>query len=88
MALGALLQILWSTFEDHLTAHAACLGTEVDNPVGTLYHIHIVLHDNDSVTVGNQGIERLEQTLYVVEMQTRGRLIEDEHYLFGVVILR
>ena len=88
MALGALLQILWSTFEDHLTARASCLGTEVDNPVGTLYHIHIVLHYYDSVAVGNQGIERLEQTLYVVEVQTRGGLIEDEHYLFGVVVLR
>ena len=88
MALVALLQILWSTLEDHLTARAACLGTKVDNPVGTLYYIHIVLHDNYSVAVGNQGIERLEQTLYVVEVQTRGGLIEDEHYLFGVVILR
>ena len=34
--------------------------------------------NDDAVAVGNQGVERLQELVHIVEMQARGRLIEDE----------
>ena len=46
-----------------------------------------MLDDNNRMSVGNQCVESSEQTADVVEMESRSRLVEDEHNLLLVVIL-
>ena len=84
----ALLQILGRALEYHIPSAVSGLGTEVDNPVGTLYDVHVVLDDHYRVTLRYEGTECLEQSVYVVEVESRRRLVEDEHYVFAVVVLR
>ena len=52
--------------------------TEVDDMVGTLDDLHVMLDDEDGVAPFDEGIEGLEQPLDVMEVQTRRRLVEDE----------
>ena len=76
--------LLGRSLGDDLAAAVAAFGTEVDNPVGRLDDIEIVLDHNDRVAQIDETIENAEQLADVVEMQTRGRLIEDVHGLAGV----
>lgn len=50
----------------------------VYHPVGSPYHLQIVLYDQQRVAALEQPIESPHQAVYVVEMQTRCRLIESE----------
>ena len=52
--------------------------TKVDDVVGTFYQIHVVFYHNQTMAFFNERIESLEQFFYVVEVQTGGRLVEDE----------
>ena len=52
--------------------------SEVDDVVGTFDDIHVMLDDEDGVASFNECIEGIEESFDVVEMQTSGRLIEDE----------
>ena len=55
----------------------AALGAEVDDPVGHLDHIEVVLDHDQRVAGLEQLAERREQLRDVVEVQARGRLVED-----------
>ena len=68
MALFALGKLLRCTFEDDGTTLRSRLGTKVDNVVGTLDDLHIVLHDDHSMTRHNQGIKGLQKAIYIVYM--------------------
>ena len=46
--------------------------------VGALDDFHVVLDNQDGVASGYQGVEGIEQSLNVVEVQTRGRFVEDK----------
>ena len=80
MALLAMLQFAWCALEYNLATTIARLGTEVDDPVGTFYDVHIVLDDYHRVTALDQRVECREQLIDVVEVQTRSRLVEDKHH--------
>ena len=54
------------------------LRTDIDNPVGGLDHVEVMLDDNDAVPFGDQTLEGLQQNGDVVDMQTGRRLVEDE----------
>ena len=56
----------------------ARLGAEVHDPVGAFDDLHVVLHDHDRVPPFDQGVERRQQFRYVVEVESRRRLVEDE----------
>ena len=86
MASLALLQIFGCALKYYLTTLVAGFGPKVDNPIGTLYHLHVMLHNYYGVAIGYQRVECLKQTVYIMEMKTRCRLIENEHYLFGIVV--
>ena len=49
-------------------------STEVDDPVGALYDIEVVLDDEHGVARGDQAIEHQQQALDVVKVQARSRL--------------
>ena len=60
----------------HLTAAGAAFGTEVDDPVGRLDDIEVVLDDDHRVALLDEFAEHLEQLAHVFEVQPRGRLVE------------
>ncbi len=62
---------------DHLAARLAALGAEVDEPVGLLDHVEVVLDHEHRVAGVDQPLEHLEQPLDVGEVEPRRRLVED-----------
>ena len=61
----------------HLSAASSALGAEVDDPVGRLDHVEIVLDNHDRATRLDQPAKRRQQLADVVEVQAGGRLVED-----------
>ena len=55
----------------------AAFGAEVDDPVGGLDHVEVVLDDDDGVPLRREAVEHLEQLADVVEVQAGGGLVED-----------
>ena len=80
VALFALGKFLWCTLKDDSSACNARLGAEVDNVVGALDNLHIMLYDYNRMTSSNQRIKRLEKAIDIVYVQSRSRLIEDKHH--------
>src|ERR1700730_8168267 len=62
---------------DDFAAAVAAFWAEVDHPVGGFYHFEIVLDHDDGVSLRHQLVQYFQQFLHVVEMQARGRLIQD-----------
>ena len=46
--------------------------------VGTFYDIHVVFDDDERVAAQDEGVESRQQAFDVMEMQSRGRFVEDE----------
>ena len=69
---------------DHFASRVTSLGAEVDDVVGGLHHIQVVLDDQHCVAQVNQAIEHMEQLLNVGEVQTSCRFIEDVEGAAGV----
>ena len=70
---------------DDLPALFAAFRPEVDDPVGGLDHVEIVLDHEQAVARLQQLAERRQQLGDVVEMQPGGRLVEDvEHAVAGL----
>ena len=63
---------------DQPAAGLAALGPEVDDPVGGADDVEVVLDDDQRVARVEQPPERAEQLRDVVEVQARGRLVEQE----------
>ena len=81
----ALSNFLWSTLNDDGATTSASLGSEVDDVVGALDDIHIVLHNQNSVAAREETVEGGKEMTDVVEMQARGGVVKDEQR--GLVIL-
>ena len=64
-------------FGDDLAAAFAALGAEVDDPVGRLDHVEVVLDHDDRVAQVDQPLQHVEQLAHVVEVQPRRRLVQD-----------
>src|SRR5437016_7428053 len=62
----------------HLSPAVAPLGAEVDDLVGRLDELEVVLDDQHGVPALDQVAEGLDQLLYVGVMQAGGRLVEEE----------
>ena len=69
--------ILGGALGNNPTAITATLGAHVDNPVGNLDDIEIMLDDNGRITTIYKAIDDAKQLTYILEMQTRGGLIKD-----------
>ena len=67
-------------------AARAALRTEVDDPVGGLDHVEVVLDHDDRVAVVAQPVQHGEQQLDVVEVQAGRRLVEDVERAAGVAL--
>ncbi|MNK74930.1 hypothetical protein D3C87_944540 [compost metagenome] len=81
---GGVVRHLLRGAEGHdLAAAVAALGTEVQQVVGDLDDIQIVLDDDDGVAVVDQFLKHLQQLARVLEVQAGCRLIEDVEGLAG-----
>src|SRR6059036_2928262 len=58
-------------------AVVAALGPEIDDPVGGLDDVHVVLDDHHGIALIHQPVQHLEQPPDVGEVQARGRLVQD-----------
>ena len=56
----------------------ATFGTEIDDPVRTSDHVHVVLDNQQTAAVCDEALECVKQLRDIVEVQSGGRLIEDE----------
>ena len=62
---------------DDPPALCAAVRPQVDDPVGRLDHVEIVLDHDDRVPQCGEAVKHIEQLANVVEMQARGRLVQD-----------
>ncbi len=62
---------------DDLAAAVAALGTEVDDAVGGLDDVEVVLDHEHGVAGVHEPLQHDEQLAHVVEVQAGGRLVED-----------
>ena len=60
-----------------LAAAVAAFGAEVDDPVGGLDDLEIVLDHDHGVALVDQLVQHLQQLRDVVEVQAGRRLVED-----------
>ena len=53
------------------------VGPQVDDPVGRLHHVEVVLDHDDRVPRRGEPVQHVQQLANVVEMQPGGRLVQD-----------
>ena len=58
-------------------AAVAALGPEVDDPVGALDDVEVVLDHEHGVAGVDEALQHTEQPAHVLEVETRGGLVED-----------
>ncbi len=68
---------------DDLAPAVAALGAEVQQVVGDLDDIQVVLDHNDGVAVLDQLLQHLQQLARILEVQAGRRLVEDVERLAG-----
>ena len=71
------LDRFWRALGDHLAAAGAALGPHVDDPVGGLDDVEVVLDDDDRVAGVDDALQDAEQLADVFEVQAGRRLVED-----------
>ena len=77
MRLGDCRHFLRRALGDDAAAGLAGLGAQVDDPVGRLDHVEVVLDHDHRVAQVDQAVEHVQQLADVVEVQAGGRLVED-----------
>ena len=73
---GRRRDVLRRARDDDLAAARAALRAEIDDPVGRLDHVEVVLDHDHRVAVIDEPMEHLEQLLHVREMQPGRWLVE------------
>ena len=63
---------------DDITALVSAVRSKINDVVGTLNHLQIMFNNDNAVATFNKGIEGIEQSSYVVEVQACSWLVEDE----------
>jgi hypothetical protein len=63
-------------FGDQLAAPVAALGSQVDQPVGDLDDVEVVLDDQDRVAGIHQALQHFDQLVDVGGVQAHRRLIQ------------
>ena len=65
------------SFGDDFATAVTTFRTEIDHPVGAADHVQVVLDDQDASAVLDEAVESCQELGNIVEMQTRGRLVEN-----------
>ena len=69
-----------------VAAAIAALGPEVDDPVGRLDDVEIVLDHEHRVAAVDEPVQHVEQHAHVLEVQAGRRLVEDVERAAGVAL--
>ena len=77
VALFTLGHLLGRSLGDNHAARIAAFRTKVDQPVGALDDIEVVLDDHQRVTRIRQTVQDRDEAVHIIKVQTRGRLIEN-----------
>ncbi len=78
---GACRHLLRGPACHDLPASLASLGAEVDHVVRALDELHVVLDDEETVAPEDEVLERFDEEPYVVVVQPRRRLVENEEHV-------
>ncbi len=78
MASWAASDVLRRADRYNLPALVAGVGAEINDPVGGLHHVEVVLDDQHRVAGIHKPLEDLEQHAHVVKVQPGRRLVEKE----------
>ena len=70
-------QFLRRAFEHDRAAFAAAFGTHVNDPIGVLDDVQIVLDDNDRVARVHEAVDDLHEVTDIGHVQARGRFVHD-----------
>ena len=83
IGVGTLNQVFGSTLKHNLTSLLSAFGTQVYNPIGSLYYIGVMLYHHYRMPVYYQCIESFKQFFDIVKMQSGRRLVEYKQLRFG-----
>ena len=72
------LDLLRRAGSDDFAAGFSTFGAEIDDPVGGTDHVEVVLNHDERVAGLQQLAERAQQLRDVLEVQSRGGLVEQE----------
>lgn len=78
-AILATAYLLRGASNDQTATAVATIWSEVNDMVTAFYDIHIMLYYHNGVATAYESIKGGEQFLDVVEVESRGWLVEDEH---------
>ena len=62
---------------DDLTAIAPCIGTDVDDVVGSTHHLLIMLDDDNCIAQVSQTVNDTDEALGITLVQTDTRFVQD-----------
>ena len=62
---------------DDLTAIAPCIGTDVDDVVGSTHHLLIMLDDNNRVPQVSQTVDDTDEALGITLVEADTRFVQD-----------
>ena len=66
-----------SARSDNLATASTALRTDVDEVVGNLYYIEVMLDDDGRIAAIDQLVDYAQQLANILKMETRRRLIQD-----------
>ena len=73
-----LSDLLGSAYCHEFASSIARFWTEIDDPISALDHLQVVLDHHERISIIDQPLKQLQQHRHIIEMQSGGRLIEDE----------
>ena len=68
---------------DQRAAFLSSFRAKIDDPVGALHHLQVVLDHDDRISCLDQPLKEPHEKGDIIEMQPRGRFIEDEKIPFS-----
>ena len=74
------------TLGDDAAAAFASFGTKVDDPVGLLDDVEMMLDDEHGIPEVDEALENVKKFSHIVEMQTSGGLVEDIKRAAGLAL--
>src|SRR5690606_36004952 len=75
---------LGRTHRNDSTSASPAFRTEINNVVGCLDDVHIVLNNQNGITLIHQFLKHVKQMGYILKVKTRGRLVKDVKGLSGI----
>ena len=84
VALGRTCHLFWWTLRHNPAAFFSGFGTQIDDPVRRADDIQVMFDDEQRMAGIDQALENLEQHADVIEVQSSGRLVEQEESRLGL----